>query len=466
LLSAVAAGGILNKLSWAAGNSDPDVIVLGAGLSGLNAALILEQFGLRVRVLEARERVGGRLHTLDDVPGRPEAGGNTIAAGYARTVDTANRLGVKLQSAATSPLLNDERMLFHIQSRRMTRSEWANAENNPMPALMRALPPDRVLGRILGPSPLRSIGAWREPENFVYDVPVDAELRSKGLSAEALRLMDVNNSYGNTLADTSLLNLYYVQTNFTEMTKIKGPVKNVEGGNQRLPEAMARALRGELLLNRTVVSVQSDERLVSVRCSDGSRHTGRFVICSLPLPALRQVRFEPQLPSRHAEAIQQLAYGCVTQLHLEVLRPFWEAEGVVPYVWSDGPLERIFPNDEKGRGTAESLTIWVNGTGTERWDDVPESDLQRQIDKELIKIFPSSEGAVRLKRRILWQKSPWSGGSWANWRPGQITRYSGAIGQPHGRLHFAGEHTSQTVRGMEGAMESGERAAGEILALI
>ena len=77
-----------------------DVIVIGAGLAGLNAALLLEDFGLRVRVLEASARIGGRLYTLDDVAGKPEAGGNQISMAYARTVDTANRLGLKLEPNA------------------------------------------------------------------------------------------------------------------------------------------------------------------------------------------------------------------------------------------------------------------------------------------------------------------------------------------------------------------------------
>ena len=73
-----------------------DVIVIGAGLSGLNAALLLEEQGLKVTVLEGRDRIGGRLLTLQDVPGRPEAGGNGIGHSYARLLDLASRLGLRL----------------------------------------------------------------------------------------------------------------------------------------------------------------------------------------------------------------------------------------------------------------------------------------------------------------------------------------------------------------------------------
>ena len=74
-----------------------DVIVVGAGVSGLRTALELENQGLRVKVLEARNRIGGRIHTHDDVPGGPEAGGNVIGALYARVQDTVKRFGLTLE---------------------------------------------------------------------------------------------------------------------------------------------------------------------------------------------------------------------------------------------------------------------------------------------------------------------------------------------------------------------------------
>ena len=103
LQAAAAAALVLHRPVWAA--ADPDVIVLGAGLAGLNAALQLEAFGLRVRVLEASQRIGGRLHTLDAVAGRPEAGGNQIGLAYAAGaklfVDAHNARNVR-QSAGNA----------------------------------------------------------------------------------------------------------------------------------------------------------------------------------------------------------------------------------------------------------------------------------------------------------------------------------------------------------------------------
>ena len=447
---------------WA--TTAPDVLVLGAGLAGLHAAMLLQDAGLHVRVLEATQRMGGRVHTLDDLPGRPETGGTQIGAAYVRLVKAAQRLGLPLLPSGRSPLLRDDGMVMFIQGRRSSRAAWAASADNPLPEALRSLPPDRVLSRLIGASPLRTLADWRDPAHAALDVPLGAELRARGLSAAALHLLDVNNPYGDTLDQTSLLNMHYAQSNTTEIMKTPGPVLNIAGGNQRLPEAMARALRGDVLLGRRAIQIDAGPQGVAVRCADGSMHRARFGVCTLPLPAMRPLRFAPGLPSRHAEAVQQLAYAQVTQLHLEVLRPFWEADGLLPYLWSDGPLERMFPRDELGQGRAETLTVWINGAGCQRWAALSDDQAAQLAADELARIYPASRGAFRLVRRVAWQRLPEAGGAWANWRPGQITRYAQHLSTPLGRLHFAGEHTGRTLRGLEAAMESGERAATEILA--
>ena len=445
-----------------------DVVVLGAGLGGLHAASLLEQAGARVTVLEADTRVGGRIRTLNDLPGNPETGGTQIGGAYKRIVDTARGLGLQLIPNGRSPLLADDSMVYFINGRRMTRALWIASPTNPFAEMHRGTPPDRLLGRLIGRSPLADITAWREPTaatSVIDNVSALDHLRANGLSAEALRLLEVNNSYGDSLADTSLLNLYYTQTNIAEIMKTPGPTLGVAGGNQRLSEAMANALRTPVQMGKRVAAVRLDAAGVEVTCGDGSRHRGRFVICALPLPAMRGIDFSPKLPQLLALAIQQLPYARVTQLHLEVKRQFWKEEGASPYVWSDGPIKRVFPSDPAGTGHPQTLTGWINGTETAHWDALSDADAESLALTEMRRIFPASAGALRLAKRVSWHSTPLAGGAWANWAPGQITRFARIVGEPIGRLHFAGEHCAHGLRGMEGAMESGERAAHQILAM-
>jgi monoamine oxidase len=440
-----------------------DVIVIGAGLAGLNAAMLLEAAGLNVTVLEAANRIGGRVYTLDDVPGTPETGGTQIGYAYQRIIETASALKLALIPNGRSSLLSDERIVYAIGGQRFTRTEWIGSPLNPFMDAMRGTPPDRLLGRLIGANPLASVGAWREPANAIYDIPVRDHLRAKGVSEDALRLLSINNSYGDSLAATSLLNLYYTQANITEIMRTPGPTIGVAGGNQRLPEAMANSLREPVLTNQRVEAIEKNGDAHEVTTEAGRKYRARFVVCSLPLPAIRGVKFSPALPEAFQLAIQQVPYARVTQLHLAVKRPFWVDEGLSPYVWSDGLLERVFPSDPRATGMPQTLTCWINGAETSRWDALSDTDAEKLALTEMAKIFPSSVGAISLAKRISWHGNALAGGAWANWAPGQVGRFARIVTEPIGTLHFAGEHCGVGVRGLEGAMASGEQVARAIL---
>jgi len=123
-----------------------DVIVVGAGLSGLNAAMTLEEAGLDVLVLEGRNRLGGRVYTLMDVPGKPEAAGEYIGANYARMINRVQQLGLELYT----PELNgiDRPWLYKIKDQIIDAKSWESHALNPLEGEDRKLLPHRFLSRI------------------------------------------------------------------------------------------------------------------------------------------------------------------------------------------------------------------------------------------------------------------------------------------------------------------------------
>ena len=111
--------------------TDADVLVLGAGLSGLETALTLEDNGLKVRVLEGRQRVGGRLYTLTEVPGRPEAGGNTVSAAYGRVIAAGQRHGVPLDDIGPRYAAFPDRQALFVGGEHIPPDRWAAHPRNP-----------------------------------------------------------------------------------------------------------------------------------------------------------------------------------------------------------------------------------------------------------------------------------------------------------------------------------------------
>lgn len=442
-----------------------DVVVVGAGLSGLNAALNLEDQGLKVTVLEGRTRIGGRLYTLNEIPGAPEAGGNGIGHSYARLLDLARRLAVELvpERARTEPRENSA---LHVRGQFVTMSDWPDSPLNPHPEALRKLGPWQVIfGFLSGKVPEMELDGWQAPQWAHLDVPVAQYLREQGLNDETLRLANHFSSYGTNLWQSSLLQLCHVFTFARKSAQLSAGrgAMSVRGGNQRMPEAMARALRGDVLLDRHVAGIRLESDGVEVRCTDGSRHRARFCVMSAPFSALRLIAVDPWFRGVQAEAVETLPYHHAFQVHFAIEKPFWEKDGLPPSFWSDGLVERFNALSYGPNGSISSFMHYSNGDSTSRFDRLPPEEAARLVLAEVERIRPAAKGALRVLRAYSWQQTPFSGGAYASWAPGQIPRFAAAMRQPHERMHLCGEHTSVLARGMEGALESGERVALEIL---
>ena len=135
-----------------------------------------------------------------------------------------------------------------------------------------------------------------------------------------------------------------------------------------------------------------------------------------------------------------------------------------PFMCTDG-LVNMLVDEHKGANPADvsSLTVWLRGRSALRTDKMSEKDAVTAVVKEIERLRPAAKGQLEVVAYHSWMQDPFSRGDWAVWEPGQVTAFAKDIGKPHGRIHFCGEHTAVSNRGMEGAMESGERAALEVL---
>jgi len=444
-----------------------DVLVIGAGLSGLNAALLLEEQGLSVTVLEGRDRIGGRLHTLYDVPGHPEAGGTGVGASYARLRDRARQLGVGLVSE-----INETRQerAWHINDQFITPDKWATHPSNPQPEGFRHLGPWMFLYDFLNSKlPKIELDGWQSAKYAHLDVSVADYLASQGVNSEAIRLADQFSSHGTNLWQTSLLHfahLFSFGRVTAQLAQGKPQTTRIEGGSQRMPEAMAGALKGDVLIGRHVVAVHMDHSGVEVRCLDGTRHRSKHVVISLPFTALSLLYVTPAFTGLQAEAVKTLSYHTDFHVYFAIERPFWERDGLPPSFWSDGPLERCDALTRGPGGSISSYRQYVSGAGTDRFNRMTRDAAAQFVLREIERVRPAAKGALRILRTVSWQHTPFSFGSYASWIPGQIPRFAEVMRKPHHRMFMCGEHTAVLTRGMEGAMESGERAALELLSAV
>jgi monoamine oxidase len=446
----------------AADRFDADVIVIGAGLAGLYAALTLQGEGAKVRVLEASQRIGGRVWTLDGVTGRPEAGGSEVGSGYARILDMMQKLG----NLPTERWMDafEIRAALHAGGVLMKVEDWATSPVNPFtdrektpgaggPFSLNAL-------YALRPSPLTSAESWLDPAVAAqFDVSHAEFLRGRGASERAIEWIgDLLTPDGAERVST----LWQMRSSFLEgsMGGVAGLMR-IKGGMSRFTDGMAARLQRPVDMGIRVTRIAADgaDGLV-VQDARRRRLRAKHVICTVPLTMLRGIALEPALPSLQAAAVREVPYSHGLSIFFHVDAPYWEVDGLPPSLRTTSSIGNVFRVRYDG---GHYLWNYKSGRRNAPYRKLSEAEIRRRASEELFAARPSLKGRITPLAVVDWDRYEWTQGHLAYRAPGQIARFGKVLGEPLGRLHFAGEHTAVTATGMEGAMESGERAAFEVL---
>ena len=469
--AAIAAAVPFAPIRRARAQESVDVIVIGAGLAGLNAAWILSEAGLKTLVLEGSERIGGRAWTAEEtwtteageVP--IELGASQVGPSYARVLDTIQRLEI--------PTIAQDREVmpfsYHLGGEQIRRDDWPDSPINQTVGDEREIPPEQFGGALTAKlNPLKEPGDWLNPRFADYDISWYELYKRNGVSEAGIRLAGLSNA--GDLFGHSALRFFHDATRFAvEREFLDGQdaarwPKNIVGGTVVLPRTMAAQLPNEVRLQQQVMSIDVGKDSVELRTLDGNRYTAKYVISSIPFSVLKQVVIWPRPPAPQYEAIHGLNYAETTRAFVRISEPFWEDDGFEPSLMSDGAVRLFWVIDKpSGEGGYRGMFV-LSGSVGRQVAARPPQDAARFLVDELARIRPASRGKVEVIRYHSWEREPLQRGCSPVFAPGQITAFGREMILPHGRLHFAGEHTRRLDVGMESAMESGERTALEVLA--
>lgn len=464
-----------------------DVIIIGAGLSGMNAASLLVEQGLRVIVLDANERVGGRVRTHETVDGPVDVGASQIGRSYGRVIDRCRHFGLKL--------IPEDRDLLsfgsYYRGSWIDHASWASNPLNRMVGAEREIPPYMVASRLLSKyNPLKAIEDWLDPRFADQDISLRELLQRNHHSEQAIELAALAPP-GISIDGTSVLRMWQEDTRGaldrrlgqsaaapTQRAQPFGEqhdrhvvagltsTSNIEGGCWRLPQKMAEALGDRIRLKRRVAAIDMTRGGGVVRCTDGGRFQGRFIISAIPFTMLRQVSIKGSGGGTSPQAIASMPYAGTARLYLNVSEPFWHADGLPPSFTTDGPIGMFWAIDNHtGTGAHRAMIVMTGPTAT-AISKMPQQDVEPFLLAELVKLRPAAAGKLRVKTYKDWSVDPLQLGCGFSLAPGQVNQFARTMLKPWDVLHFAGEHTRRNDYGMEAAMESGERAALEVLGRI
>jgi len=431
------------------------VAIGGAGFAGLAAARALEARGATVIVIEARDRVGGRVWTARNgfaAKQHAEAGADLIEAEQQHVRDLAVQLGLK-----TTRILRRGFGFYGPDSR---GRRTLDSSGRTFGRIGKSLGPqvrdfklaeqrwDSAVGHRLART---SVAAWldqiRAPQ------PLRARLR-------AFR--------GFFLADPEDLSMLPLVEQFAEWgAPGQDRIFRIVEGNDRLATGMARRLRGKVLLNTIVrgATQDADRVRVAVESATGTlaEIDASFFVCALPTTTARSVRFVPSLPDAQASAIASLRYGCATRVLLQFARRFWRRLGRPTAFGTDLPVGAVWDGNEQQRGPA-ILSLLAGGRASSELREIQSVEGDAGVVRRLE--WLGKPARLLASRTIVWDSDPWVGGGYAYFDPSFDPDLRPWLARPFGRIVFAGEHTSTRWQGyMNGALESGIRAAAEVAAL-
>ncbi|HET7508024.1 MAG TPA: flavin monoamine oxidase family protein [Solirubrobacterales bacterium] len=460
---------------------ETDVAIVGAGLAGLVAARRLVAAGVQPLVVEARDRVGGRLLNHEIGDGKiVEVGGQWIGPTQDRIAALARDLGV-----ATFPTYDEGREVMEMGGRRTTFTNFNDIGIGLLRDLSKAMSPLALvdfeqarlrLDRMAKQVPLEA--PWQAPKARLWDGQTFATwIRRNVRTAAARNLFELLTEavWAAEPADVSLLHILFYTRSGSGLDSLIGTdggaqQDRFQGGSQRVALRMAEELGSERVrLGAPVRRIEHSDDEVVVHADAGSVGAlslrAKRAIVAVPPTIAGRIAYDPPLPALRDQLTQRMPQGSVIKTMAIYEEPFWRREGLSGQGMSDvGPARVTFDNSPPD-GTPGVLLGFLEGRFARHWATRPAAERREAILAGHARLF--GERAARPVDFVerVWAEEEWTRGCYGClMTTGGWTEYGRALREPVGRLHWAGAETATVWNGyMDGAVSSGERAAAEAL---
>lgn len=421
-----------------------NIAVVGAGFSGLRAAMLLEAQGHQVTVYEARDRVGGRAHSVRGESGFYEAGGEWIDSDHSRCLNLLQELGLTHESHDQWP----GRLLWRDEDR---------PEDEPWPSAVASSEAlESWAETAISAMPDE---AWEHPQAHQLDhETLGSKLRQVSTDeASAWYLNATNRSdEGEDPDRVGLLGWLVGYRHYLSRTGTEMSAYRFGNGAQAVCEAMEARLGKEVLLSKVLKSVANYEDHVELWFGD---EVAFYDACVLTLPpkVLLDVDFGPDLPLESENAWQSMGSARAIKVVLEFSEPIWERKGWKGRLLTDTAIMQSWSG---GRNGLHALTCYICGdlADATRKQKEPEKNILESLES----LIPGSKGAFVRAHLHDWIGDPFSKGAFSSLAPGSVTKSLIYATAPVGRTYFAGEWTATWAGFYEGALESAERVANQI----
>ena len=427
-------------------------------MAGLAAARELEDRGMRATIVEARDRVGGRVVTIRDgfaARQHAEGGADLLESDHEAVCALAKRLRLTL-----TPILGRGFGYYGPdRSGRVRRQEAFGgfaSINEPLATLVRdyKLAEQRWDSRVARSLADESVAAW-----------LRRICRGRDPKEAAQLLARFRGFRGLFLADPEQLSLLAL-VDFFAADPFGGDneMMRIPGGNDLLATRLAATLRAPILFRTILRRVRAQRRGVSVTVEMPQGRTvmtADALIITLPPPPLRRVQFNPEPPAEWRAAIRRIQMGPATRVLLQFERSFWRRRGLPSLFASDQPTGAVWDGNENQRGTHAILSLLAGGGASAQLAGLAARQGPEAIARRLAWLGRPTR--LLASRAIQWEKDQWAGGGYVYFDRGFDPLLRDWLARPFGRVFFAGEHTSVRWQGyVNGAVESGQRAAAEV----